>query len=591
MANINIYGKLYNNTVDKIIAGAEQIWDTTQNKMQDVINAELYAASGDIEGMIGQPDGIAGLDSDGKVPSSQLPSYVDDVLEYDNQSAFPKTGESGKIYVAKDTNKTYRWSGSAYVEISQSLALGETSSTAYAGDKGAANRAAISSLPSTIVSSISRGTVSANAITLNVNRVTKSGLNYGSAAAANFDIPSATSTAAGLMSASMFNKLNTFENVESNEEDDYFRIPAQWYYGIGTEDNSTGHADEDYLVITTDGIRWGYHNSNGDATEQGNITFDKLKQALNKLDGLNEDPIQSFTIQNTNNGTTSKTYKFAINTNHTADLIIPTGSVMEAGLLSANDKAKLDGIAENANLYVLPAATSSALGGVRIGATGLSEKQYAVQLNSSNQMFVSVPWTDTKYNLPVASASILGGIKVGAGLAITAEGVLSATGGGEADSVAWANVSGKPSEFNPPLASTTVRGGVKINSDEFKMNGEVLQLNQDGEWYSHLAHKAELDGYLPLTGGELSGTLYTQDQIQARAFGASYTGVTISTDEGSGGKGKIVVSDSTNNITITGSGIAKNGGNATTVYTTNGGTATLPSVESIQNSEIDALFN
>lgn len=83
-------------------------------------------------------NGVATLDSTGKVPSNQLPSYVDDVLEYDNKTGFPTTGETGKIYVAKDTNLTYRWSGTAYVEISPSLALGETSSTAYAGDKGKA---------------------------------------------------------------------------------------------------------------------------------------------------------------------------------------------------------------------------------------------------------------------------------------------------------------------------------------------------------------------------------------------------------------------------------------------------------------------
>lgn len=73
---------------------------------------------------------------DGKVPSAQLPSYIDDVLEYATASNFPATGEAGKIYVALDTNLTYRWSGSAYVEISKSLALGETSSTAYRGDRG-----------------------------------------------------------------------------------------------------------------------------------------------------------------------------------------------------------------------------------------------------------------------------------------------------------------------------------------------------------------------------------------------------------------------------------------------------------------------
>ena len=78
----------------------------------------------------------ADLNTSGKVLSSQLPSYVDDVLEYSAKSNFPSTGESGKIYVDTATNLTYRWSGSAYVEISQSLALGETSSTAYRGDRG-----------------------------------------------------------------------------------------------------------------------------------------------------------------------------------------------------------------------------------------------------------------------------------------------------------------------------------------------------------------------------------------------------------------------------------------------------------------------
>lgn len=84
----------------------------------------------------GAVNGVAELDATGKVPASQLPSYVDDVLEYDNQAGFPTTGETGKIYIAKDTNKTYRWSGSGYVEISASLALGTTSSTAFRGDYG-----------------------------------------------------------------------------------------------------------------------------------------------------------------------------------------------------------------------------------------------------------------------------------------------------------------------------------------------------------------------------------------------------------------------------------------------------------------------
>ena len=76
--------------------------------------------------------------SGGLIPSQYLPSYVDDVVEYASAAAFPSAGEGGKIYVALDTNLTYRWGGTSYVEISPSLALGHTSGTAYPGDEGAA---------------------------------------------------------------------------------------------------------------------------------------------------------------------------------------------------------------------------------------------------------------------------------------------------------------------------------------------------------------------------------------------------------------------------------------------------------------------
>lgn len=98
----------------------------------------------------GMANGVAELDQNGLVPSSQLPSYVDDVIEghfYDGDfykitfSATetitePISGETGKIYVDLETNKTYRWSGNTFIVISETLALGETSSTAYRGDKG-----------------------------------------------------------------------------------------------------------------------------------------------------------------------------------------------------------------------------------------------------------------------------------------------------------------------------------------------------------------------------------------------------------------------------------------------------------------------
>jgi hypothetical protein len=95
----------------------------------------------------GNANGLAELDENGKVLSSQLPSYVDDVIEViydesdgefyiDDESYSVVVGESGKIYIDTGTNKSYRWSGSTFVEISSSLALGETSSSAYRGDRG-----------------------------------------------------------------------------------------------------------------------------------------------------------------------------------------------------------------------------------------------------------------------------------------------------------------------------------------------------------------------------------------------------------------------------------------------------------------------
>ena len=125
-------------------------WQVDQNfsilvDMTQAVTADLAAhaaattiAHGGIvpSSALGSVGGVATLDNGGKVPTAQLPAFVDDVLEFANQAGFPGTGETGKIYLALDSNLTYRWSGSTYVEISQSLALGETSATAYRGDRG-----------------------------------------------------------------------------------------------------------------------------------------------------------------------------------------------------------------------------------------------------------------------------------------------------------------------------------------------------------------------------------------------------------------------------------------------------------------------
>lgn len=97
-----------------------------------VVADATYATKNELTNRLGAKADLV----DGKVPASQLPSFVDDVLEYSAKANFPSNGESGKIYVDLSTNLTWRWSGTAYVEISPSLALGETSATAYRGDRG-----------------------------------------------------------------------------------------------------------------------------------------------------------------------------------------------------------------------------------------------------------------------------------------------------------------------------------------------------------------------------------------------------------------------------------------------------------------------
>lgn len=193
MANIaNIIGKLTSiNTSlgeikNAIVGGSNTDYDNLTNKPQ--INSVTLSGNktpGDLglvaSASVGVASGVAELDNTGHVPSSQLPSYVDDVVEgyYDevtnkfyeeNTYTTEIPGETGKIYITLDTNLSYRYTGSGFVVVSPSLALGETSSTAYRGDRGKtaydksqANETAISNintlLGNTSIAGIGDGTV------------------------------------------------------------------------------------------------------------------------------------------------------------------------------------------------------------------------------------------------------------------------------------------------------------------------------------------------------------------------------------------------------------------------------------------------
>jgi len=124
------------------LAKASKKGSVTSSRVANIIRSVLERAEGRLqeveEAMTKKADIVKG-----KVPMSQLPEGLDDYQEYPTRSSFPAQGQSGYLYLAKDTNKTYRWSGTTYSIVSETLALGETSSTAYPGNKGKANAEAI----------------------------------------------------------------------------------------------------------------------------------------------------------------------------------------------------------------------------------------------------------------------------------------------------------------------------------------------------------------------------------------------------------------------------------------------------------------
>lgn len=259
-SNINNRIDDLDDKIDKEIADREAEIDRIENKFDGVTDKLEDALQKEIEdrkagdttitnslnafiSTKGQPGGLAELDSTGKVPAAQLPSYVDDVLEFSTKAQFPQTGETGKIYVAKDTNLTYRWTGTQYLEISQSLALGETPSTAYPGDKGKANRDALNSMPTKITSYLTPTTSTGELVKINYKYTSKDGLNYGPLQDDNIDIPSATTTNAGAMSAIDKGRLddlyNEFGSIQ-NPGDKLDSLPKNLVTGVdATSRNAT----------------------------------------------------------------------------------------------------------------------------------------------------------------------------------------------------------------------------------------------------------------------------------------------------------------------------------------------------------------
>lgn len=246
----------------------------------------------------------------GTIAAVNLPSYVDDVLEYDSLSKFPTTGEAGKIYTATDTNKIYRWSGSAYVVISDTIALGTTHASAGYGDESrAAYTHAVTNKGAAFASGLYK-------ITTNVEGHVTAATNV------------AKSDITGL------------------------GIPAQdtWTALKGATTSAAGTAG--YAPAPSAGASNRYLRSDG-----------------------------TWSVPPDNNTTYSNATQSA------------------AGLMSVDDKKKLDGIASGANNYSLPTATSSVLGGVKVGSN-ITNSSGTISVTKDNVVAAlgyTPPTTNTTY--------------------------------------------------------------------------------------------------------------------------------------------------------------------------------------------------
>lgn len=315
------------------------IGDTSElnNKVQEFIDSK------------GAPNGLASLNESGIIPSAQLPSYVDDVIEVDTFSNLPGTGESGKIYIVQDTNLTYRWSGTGYVEISKSLALGETSSTAYPGDKGKATTDKLNKTSNKVV---------VRPVTVNPSTdkiVLKYQTHFTSTNSDSEDshtINAATTSQAGVMSSADKTKLNGLKdqagitsdidavqtNLEThiNNKSNPHEVTKD-QVGLGNVDN-TSDANKPISTATQTALNGKFSATDGNALKQRVDNIPELVATDITVDSDNDSVNISLDKTSIVDGTLSGT---TININ--------SATASKAGILVPTDKSKIDKIITNGN--------------------------------------------------------------------------------------------------------------------------------------------------------------------------------------------------------------------------------------------------
>ena len=388
-------------------------------------------------------EGVSASKLVGMIPTGNLPSYVDDVIEADDYDALPPTGEAGKIYVDKETNKTYRWGGSAYVEISASLALGETSATAFRGDYGKTAYDHAQAKGSEFATGFYKITTNAEGHVTSATAVSKGDITALGVPAQDTTYVDATTSNSGLMSAADKTKLNGIADGANNythPTSDAGALGSNIYkittdadghitaatpvakgditaLGIPSEDTDTTYTAGSGLTLSgtefgiADGGVIGKHLDDNCVMERniavGAVTSDKIPALAITTPKLADNAVTTIKMADDAVATRSIQDK-AVTADKIADGVIPESATSDAdGLMSAADKKKLDGIENNANNYTHPtsAAGAKASGLYKVETDANGHVIGAVSVAKGDITALGIPAQDTTYVDATGSAS------------------------------------------------------------------------------------------------------------------------------------------------------------------------------------------
>ena len=405
----------------------------------------------------GAASGVAELDENGRVPTSQLPSYVDDVMEYASMSYFPEIGEAGKIYVSTATNLTYRWTGSTYVEISPSLALGETEATAYRGDRGK-----IAYEHATDENKIDTAKTSG----LYKVAVTKEGHIAGVTAVAKSDITN-------------------------------LGIPAQ----DTTYESKTAVQNGTNVSLVTTGQKYNWNNKVDKETGKGLSTNDYTTTEKNKLAGIATGA--EVNVQADWNVTDSTSDAYIKN-----KPIIPEGAVTDPELSSTSNNP-----VRNSTIYAALQNKADKTGAVSSVDYNSTNKKITKTINGTTSDVVSVATLKTDLgSMPASDVSVWAKAANKPSYTAAEVGAIPTTAKGTASGVAELDATGKvPSSQLPSYVDDVIE---YASTSSFPATGETGKIYIDTS--SDVTYRWSGSGYVAIGSslalGETSSTAYRGDR-------------------------------------------------------------------------------